>query len=460
MTELLEKHFIGIKLKDINNYIETINDYLGERLNKGVVWKSGVRTLRDYLNDHDFVQHEGIAINNDTIDEFITRILSENKTNDLNFLPNNKLDNEMTHGEHPVNPLQNLVQDTITVRDLLDIYNRYAPQMLTMDDVKRLSGSDQNLAKAHLINQILLNARNGTLVNTGNFGKPHDRIGMTDLAKIVLDLQRDIKRVKNAISPQGAQELINSHNANSRPSAYWKLNKRNPQGPSTLDNLTDINNDGVPDVVITNANNQPIFVNGYTTTSSNYPMELAYYNKYPTRAERKGKTLDAFTKELYNVTYDLDNEDFHKRGDVVSFQPRNDYLQGYDANKFHLTQPKRMTSFNRFKKFIANPVLEQLLKQLDVPASAKLAITSKACAAAWNALVLTPIYQKYNAKTESEKNKIKKKAAAEIDSYVDNVYYCLNQTNDNWTEEQRTNLNQQLATVLAGTIRASLQNGA
>ena len=459
MTQLKEKDFVGISLKDINNYIETINEYLGARLNKGVVWKSGVKTLRDYLNDHDFVQYEGIAINDETIDEFITRILSENKTNDLNFLPTNKLDNEMTQEQQPINPLANLVQNTITVRDLLDIYNRYAPQMLTMDEAKHYSGGDQDVAKTYLIDQILRHAKDGTLVNTGNFGKPHDRIGMLDLAKIVLDLQRDIKRVKNAISPQGAQELVNSHNAHSRPSAYWKLNKRDQNKAATLDNLTDFNNDGVPDVVITNANDQPIFVNGYTTTSTNHPMELAYYNKYPTRAERKGKTLDAFTKELYNVTYDLDNEDFHKRGDVKSYDPRADYLLGYDPNKFHLTQPKRMTSFNRFKKFIANPVLDKLLKQLNVPASAKLAITSKACAAAWNALVLTPIYQKYNAKTESEKNKIKKKAAAEIDSYVDNVYYYLTQTNENWSEQQMAALNTQLESVLTESIRTSLQNG-
>ena len=79
---------------------------------------------------------------------------------------------------------------------------------------------------------------------------------MPDLEKI-LDLQRDMKRVKNAISPQGAQALVDKHNATAKPSAYWKLNKRNPQGPASLAILTDINNNGVPYVVISNASNQP-----------------------------------------------------------------------------------------------------------------------------------------------------------------------------------------------------------
>ena len=115
------------------------------------------------------------------------------------------------------------------------------------------------------------------------FGGPVDRKGMPDLAKIVLDLQRDIKRVKSAISPQGAEALVTRHNATAKPSSHWKLNKQNPQAPASLTNLTDINNDGFPGVVISNANNQPIYVNGYTTTNSTYSVDLAYYNRYPTR---------------------------------------------------------------------------------------------------------------------------------------------------------------------------------
>ena len=441
-------------MKDINNYIETINEYLNERIRKGVNWASAVKNLSTYLNEHDFVQHEGIAINDNTIDDFITRIISENKTDDLNFLPNNKLDSEMNQEEQqPVNPLAQLVQDTISVNDLIGIYNRYAPNPITEQQLQAATHGDLNLAKAQLINQILSRARDGTLVNRGNaFGKPVDRKGMTDLARIVLDLQRDIKRVKNAISPQGAQAIVDQHNATAKPSAHWKLNKQNPQGPAALTNLTDINNDGIPDVVISNANNQPIYVNGYTTTNSNYPVDLAYYNRYPTRASRRGHSLNDFKNELYNVTYDVNNEDIRQRGNVTAFNPHVEYLDGYDLNKFHMKQPKRMTSFNRFKKFVVSLYIDRILTQLHVPASAKLAVSSKACAAAWNEFVLGPIYQKYNANTEAERNRIKKKAAAEIDASVDNVYYSLTQTNENWTEQNRAAYENQFITTLGNAI--------
>ena len=64
------------------------------------------------------------------------------------------------------------------------------------------------------------------------------------------------------------------------------------------------------------------------------------------------------------------------------------YLDGYDLNKYHIPQPKRMTSFNRFKKFIASIYIDGVLTQLHVPPVAKLAASSKACAAAWNEFIL------------------------------------------------------------------------
>ena len=453
MTKLLQKHFIGISMKDINNYIETINEYLNERIRKGVNWASAVKNLSTYLNEHDFVQHEGIAINDNTIDDFITRIISENKTDDLNFLPNNKLDSEMNQGEQQqVNPLQQLVQNTISVQDLLGIYNRYAPEPISEQQLQAMTQGNADLAKARLIDQILLHARDGTLVRNNTFGRTSERKGMQDLAKIVLDLQRDVKRVKNAISPQGAQALVDKHNATAKPSARWRLNKRDQNGPATLLNLTDINNDGVPDVVITNANNQPVFVNGYTTTNSTYPVDLAYYTKYPTRAERSGHSLNDFKKELYNVTYDEVNDDIGQRGNVVSFEPQLGYIEGYDLNKYKLPQPKRMTSFNRFKKFVVGLHIDRVLQELNVPPAAKLAVLAKSCSAVWNKYILNPIFTKYGARTDADRARIKKKAAAEIDAAVTELYYRLTQTTENWTEQQRAALETEFITTLGNAI--------
>ena len=460
VNKLVKGHFSGIKLKDINNFIETINTYLNAQLPPSISWQTAAATLRNYLNDHDFINHEGDQINDDTIDHFISRINSENKIDDLNFLPTNKLVSEMDQEVPPqqVNPLQQLVQNTITVQDLLNIFNKYSSQPLSMEAVQNASSGNEDVAKAFLINQILLHARDGTLVTKRQkLGKPLERKGMNELANIVLGLQRDIQRVKKAISPNGAEDIVARHNATAKPSAHWRLNKRNPEEPASLTNLTDINNDGVPDVVISNANGQPLFVNGYTTRHSTYPIDLAYYNQYPTRADRKGHPLNEFKKDLYNVRYVENDEDFSKLGDVLSSQPKLNYLTGYNLDTYHLPQPKRMSAFNRFKKFVFQPYFERLTSQLiNVPPAIKLSLSSKVCAAAWNFFILNPIFQKYNATTEAEKNKIKKKQAAEIDAKVNTFYNLIHSTGDDWSEEQRAELENDLIALLNQVLNEQL----
>ena len=54
----------------------------------------------------------------------------------------------MTQEQETTNPLAQLVQDTITVNDLLQIYNRYSPNPITEEEAQRASHGDVNLAKA------------------------------------------------------------------------------------------------------------------------------------------------------------------------------------------------------------------------------------------------------------------------------------------------------------------------
>ena len=125
--------------------------------------------------------------------------------------------------------------DILSVQDLLNIYNKYAPEPLTIQEVQRYSNSDVNVAKTELIARFLAAARDGQLLRGKGFG--NNKVGMKELQHIILDLQRDVKRVKNAISPQGAEALVAHHNA-ANPHSPWKLNKRNPYAPASLQNLT------------------------------------------------------------------------------------------------------------------------------------------------------------------------------------------------------------------------------
>ena len=146
------------------------------------------------LNNNDFAPNEGYKINDESINNYISRLkINERKNDNSNFLPIHK--EEMTQQQE--NPLEPLVQNTITVHDLLGIYNRYAPNPLTEQQLQEMTNRNESLAKAHLINQILSHARDGTLFRSNTFGRTSERKGMVDLAKIVLDLQRDIKRFKH-----------------------------------------------------------------------------------------------------------------------------------------------------------------------------------------------------------------------------------------------------------------------
>ncbi len=352
-----------------------------------------------------------------------------------------------------VNPLADFMQNTLSVQDLLNIYNKYAPQPLTIQEVQRYSNGDVNVAKTELIARFLAAARDGQLFG----GFSNNKVGMKELQHIILDLQRDIKRVKNAISPQGAEDLITKHNA-ANPSSPWKLNKRNPNAPASLQNLTDINNDGIPDVVISNRKGEPMFVNGYTTKASNYPETLAYYNKYPTREDRHNHSFNDFRKQLYNVTYDDENSNVSLRGNVSSFNNNPVEFAGYDLTKYNVKPPKRMSSYNRFRKYVAGPFIDGALQICEVPKKLRLQVSAKAIADFWNTTVLQPLYTKYGVTNEKSAAKIKKSRAGEIDQTVDDMIFRLNYTNDQWSEDQKTALTHDVTTTLTQLVERAHQN--
>ena len=62
MSKLTSKHFKGTNMKQLNNYIETINDYLHENIPLSASWQGAVSTLSKYLNQYDFINHKGIEI--------------------------------------------------------------------------------------------------------------------------------------------------------------------------------------------------------------------------------------------------------------------------------------------------------------------------------------------------------------------------------------------------------------
>ena len=285
----------------------------------------------------------------------------------------------------------------------------------------------------------------------------HKKVGMNELANIVLNMQRDFKRVAGALSVQGAQNIVNKHNATAKPSAYWRVQHE------------DINGDNIPDILIRNSKNEPIVVNGWTTKRSDYPARYKYYQAYPTREERKEHPYPEYKRdELYQYQYDDENVDVHKRGNVTSFNeqafPAHWKLSNYNVDS---SPRKRLGAYQRFQRYILKSPLEFIVNHfanqrlLPVPWSTKVSDIAKVTGKLWNKWILQNVADRYGKQYNDPqfvKYKNKKDGKAEIDDCVTAFYYHLNETGNGWTEEQRNNLENRFDQDIADTLERVLRH--
>jgi len=258
--------------------------------------------------------------------------------------------------------------------------------------------------------------------------KGTDKVGMSELQHIVLDLYRDVERVKKAISPNGAADIVAKHNAKAKPDNQWSLAKINPNGEATLANMPDVNNDGIPDVIIRNASGSPMYVNGYTTKRSDYPETVLYYDAHPTRASRKDYPKSRFLDELYHIE-DNDAYDRTEGGAAVMGNLSSQKPEWYNqaVGKYKVRPLKnRMSPFRRFQKYIIQVELERALERLGYGEGNKYKSAGPALAKLtgyyWNELVVIPVAQRMHV-AEGKLEKYKKTAEfkAEADKEVTNL---------------------------------------
>ncbi|KAK8881866.1 hypothetical protein M9Y10_044502 [Tritrichomonas musculus] len=291
-----------------------INKQVGEEIEPGATKAVSVNHLLPYLNENNFSFFEGKVVNKDTIQNFINRL--NNKRTQFGINPiqlyrrtrkepllitpdvKRKLDFKTTHdalnnsgiipglkhGETlatinneyyavpepqdvvymSMDELEELVnneneqqrnnqsvfllnsqmnqQENVQLLD--DLINKYDEISITPFPREQLRGNpQQNL-------QLILRKFAEIQTRAASQGRATSKKGMNELARIVLDLQRDVKRVAKAISPQGAQEMVEQHNAKyqDKPQSQWRFQH------------ADANGDNIPDVVIRNANNEPLYV--------------------------------------------------------------------------------------------------------------------------------------------------------------------------------------------------------
>ncbi|KAK8887606.1 hypothetical protein M9Y10_038657 [Tritrichomonas musculus] len=268
-----------------------------------------------------------------------------------------------------------------------------------------------------------------------------DKAGMEALEHIVLRLKKDIKRVAQAISPQGAQRMVEKHN------------EKSPNSPWTLVHA-DINGDNIPDVAIRNANNKYVYVNGYTTTKSDWPMRYGFYNQYPTREARKEsgfKSAREYTNDLFGGHFDVENTNPYMKGNMLGWTVPESW-QNYKHEGYKKPSNKRMTSYRRFEYFIFRKAFDHAIAKLiannsignitQKPLSKyKMQIYSKACAMMWNYYIIHDFVVRLglgNVDPNSKDfDKLKKKNKQLIDDLVSDLIAHTLYTKDGHNEQQR-----------------------
>lgn len=203
--------------------------------------------------------------------------------------------------------------------------------------------------------------------------------GMDELTKIVLEMKQDIKQIRDAQSFEGAQEWVAKHG----PDLYTVSND-------------DVDNDGIPDVIVKNKDGNNVIVNGYTTGKSTWPYRYAYYTEYPNEKARKearelGTTFRSFITDMYNPQYDewglklqSENPFANQNGEAFEAKIKN---AGYKK----IIRPHNRTQYQAFVANIVKPIYD-VVKYINEMLNVKTEPTllSKVASDVWNQTILIP----------------------------------------------------------------------
>ena len=270
------------------------------------------------------------------------------------------------------------------------------------------------------------------------------KTGMKELMDIVLGLKQDVKRMNSLISPQGAQSLVEKHN-HSNPNSRWALKKLDVNGPAVLNNMPDVNNDGVPDVIIVDKNNNPVYANGYTTVQSDWPNTLAYHSTYPDKASRaeykrrhdgKAITKRGFINDTLGVTYfDYDSaqhpEQIRQVGTVIgtNLSQTPQWYQNVLENPksgYRMKKPRKQSAYEMFNKYVFGPVFNAAVDTIEdthgrqIPGQQKMQIRAKLAGFYWKKQVKTALGVPDDM-PEAEFDKLRRKKS--VQSAIENRVY-------------------------------------
>lgn len=188
------------------------------------------------------------------------------------------------------------------------------------------------------------------------FGAPgqyHGRFGIDEIAQIVGSKHyRNIKRSGNFMP--GQFELWNARETGGNGKYYG--------------DFEDADHDGLAHEFVVRrggADGPMIAVNGYTTGRSDWPARRAFFEAYPNRKDRKGKTAKSYMRDEYYAP------ERDKYGVVTKWliEPgsEKDKWRGKQYEQYiRYVPPKKLTPFNAFRAYIGMPAFDKFLDSIGV----------------------------------------------------------------------------------------------
>ncbi len=224
----------------------------------------------------------------------------------------------------------------------------------------------RNAAHREMINDEYLKKAVGTKRSGGGGGPKR---GMDELMKVVLDMQRDIKRVTKGNCIRDAEQYA------------AKL------GPYHQAVEGDYNRDGISDIVIFDADGNPVVVNGWTTKASDWVERNQYYSTAK-RDKETGKfeeTRADWRKRIFEPKY----EDPNDPTIITSYNKPDWYTKTINANeknnmRWKVPQMKDRSAYRVFQEDVLKPIWDVLVKNKKVDSTGYLS----ACAYVWNIWIL------------------------------------------------------------------------
>ena len=176
-------------------------------------------------------------------------------------------------------------------------------------------------------------------------GKARGRVGMDDIFQFV--------------SSRNHQDIVRRNNFMPGQFQIWNAN---PKGGNNkyYGADEDIDHDGVPEFVVRrgDASGPKIAVNGYTTKLSDWVVRKPFYEKYPSRQERKGHNVKQYVNEEYFQPVYAANQ-----MDITGYNGQDPRKLNYEG-RYNIHLSSQRSPYRALGAILVNPIVKEVLNEL------------------------------------------------------------------------------------------------